>query len=364
MNCEPTSLAFLVGLCLRRQPVQELSVTSSLRRENTLGSSFHVVSRRSAIEQLHSAFISSRRAPEWTKTQQFLGRSRTLYLLEPISRDVFVNIVNSVADHDGQHSVAESVALDEASESPIWTEIARLSRLMNEAVEVENYEDAALYRDQLKVLEEKIEVCEPERTINESTSASALSEALQMLESGSRLDRSCAVDMLGELGDTRAVEHLVRCLQDPDPEMRAKAEKSLWAIFHKYGMEEVDKRLQEGVMAMQRGQLEGSIRVFTDVVRLAPDFAEGYNKRATAHYLLRNFEESIRDCQLAVELQPKHFGAWSGMGLCNVGLKRFEEAVECFQKAVEINPNMMQVKQYLIAVKVMISSKGGKGSLS
>ena len=52
----------------------------------------------------------------------------------------------------------------------------------------------------------------------------------------------------------------------------------------------------------------------------------GWNKRATTNYLLRDLRASIEDCRKTLELNPSHFGALSGMGLCHLGLFEFAEA--------------------------------------
>ena len=76
----------------------------------------------------------------------------------------------------------------------------------------------------------------------------------------------------------------------------------------------VDARLQDGVLAKRvPGQgLELARDIFTEVTALAPSFAEGWNKRATTNYLLRDLRAAIEDCRRTLELNPSHFGALSG----------------------------------------------------
>mmetsp|Transcript_23709 Transcript_23709/g.40829 ORF Transcript_23709/g.40829 Transcript_23709/m.40829 type:complete len:355 (+) Transcript_23709:77-1141(+) len=244
------------------------------------------------------------------------------------------------------------------SPSFLWAEICEAKSKMDAAVKVEDYDAAAHWRDVLATLEGRITVQEPQnRRLNLAPSTNPVMEAIRRLKTGKMIERSQALETLEEIGDNRAVPALVEALKDPVTELRAKAERALWGVWHRYGMEDVDVRLQQGIWAMQRGQLEESIEIFGDVIRLAPDFAEGYNKRATARYLMRRFAESVADCEKVVELQPMHFGAWSGMGLCCVGMREFERAAECFRKAVELNPNMVQVKQYLAAVIDILANK-------
>ena len=85
---------------------------------------------------------------------------------------------------------------------------------------------------------------------------------------------------------------------------------------------------------------------------------QAWNKRATAYYLARDFERSIQDCQKTLELQPNHFLAMSGMGLCYAGMERWDEAVHWFQQSVNVHPHMDQIQTYIKKLK----AKGFGGS--
>ena len=74
---------------------------------------------------------------------------------------------------------------------------------------------------------------------------------------------------------------------------------------------------------------------------------QAWNKRATAFYLAKDFESSIKDCQKTLELQPDHFLAMSGMGLCYAGLERWDDALHWFQQSVGIHPHMEQIQKYI-----------------
>ena len=87
---------------------------------------------------------------------------------------------------------------------------------------------------------------------------------------------------------------------------------------------------------------------------------QAFNKRATAFYLARDFERSIDDCHRTLKLQPDHFLAMSGMGLCYAGLERWDEAIHWFQKSVTIHPHMDQIQTYITKLK----SKGFGGTSS
>jgi tetratricopeptide (TPR) repeat protein len=76
---------------------------------------------------------------------------------------------------------------------------------------------------------------------------------------------------------------------------------------------------------------------------MAPSFAEGYNKRATVYYLLQEYEEAIQDCRSTLALNPYHFGALSGLGLCYAALQDLESALFWFEKAFTLHPGLLLV---------------------
>ena len=100
------------------------------------------------------------------------------------------------------------------------------------------------------------------------------------------------------------------------------------------GVAEVDALLVEGVEAMERRDFGEAERIFTRIVARAPDFAEGWNKRATVRYLAENYEGAIADCEATLARKPYHFGALSGQGLCHVALGQHREAAALFRRAL------------------------------
>ena len=123
-----------------------------------------------------------------------------------------------------------------------------------------------------------------------------LMKALKELNNPDPDTRQSAVEHLGQMGDMSVVEPLASALADAHPEVRAQAEKSMWLIWLRSGKPETDKILYLGMELMAAGQLQNAINAFTRVIERAPNFAEGYNKRATAFYLAGQFEKSIVDC--------------------------------------------------------------------
>lgn len=69
---------------------------------------------------------------------------------------------------------------------------------------------------------------------------------------------------------------------------------------------------------------------------------------AIANYLAERYEESIIDCQAAIERMPCHFGAWAGMGHCHAHGGRLAEAIECYEHALTINPHLDGIREAVV----------------
>jgi tetratricopeptide (TPR) repeat protein len=122
------------------------------------------------------------------------------------------------------------------------------------------------------------------------------------------------------------------------PETALQLEREIWRTWLESGDEAVDRELRAGIRAMQQGRMEEALERFDTVVEMAPDFSEGWNKRATAHYLNGELAESMRDIQQTLSLEPRHFGAISGMGLIFMQRGDDRAALEAFEEVLKIHP--------------------------
>ena len=177
-------------------------------------------------------------------------------------------------------------------------------------------------------------------------------EALvQKLQEGTSEERRHAAGVLGDKGDHSAAPHLIDALKDDDAVVRELAEHSLWAIWNRSGDPKIDALLQEGIHLIQSNRLDEAIATFNEVVKGAPGFPEGYNRRATAYYLAGQYEKSIADCDEAIRRNPMHFGALSGLGYNYFKLGKPERAIRYFEQALDINPNKPRIRSTLIELE-------------
>ncbi len=129
-------------------------------------------------------------------------------------------------------------------------------------------------------------------------------------------------------------------LRGDDPARAARAAAALWQLWHQSGQPPLDALLLQGIEAMQQGRLEEADGRFTRLIEAAPDFAEGWNKRATVRYMAKDYAGSIADCRETLARNPNHFGALSGQGLCHLALGEYREAAELFRRTLAVHPHL------------------------
>lgn len=140
--------------------------------------------------------------------------------------------------------------------------------------------------------------------------------------------------------DGRLESLFVRLLEAPALGEAQAVEGQIWRIWLESDDGAVRALMHDGLDAMSRGDYRRALAKFDQMVLIAPDFAEGWNKRATVHYLLGNYPQSLSDIAKTLKLEPRHFGALSGKGLVYTALQDERRALEAFEAALEIHPNL------------------------
>jgi tetratricopeptide (TPR) repeat protein len=173
------------------------------------------------------------------------------------------------------------------------------------------------------------------------------SQALRALQQPEPSERLAGIERLAEIGKMVDADRLIDRLDDPDPQVRALAAAATWQIWSRSGDPAIDKLFARGLEQMEALALTDALATFSEIVRLKPAFAEGWNKRATIYFLLGRNEESLKDCGEVLKRNPKHFGALAGAGQIYLRLGNAERALEFFHRAVDVNPNLEGVVEMI-----------------
>ena len=147
--------------------------------------------------------------------------------------------------------------------------------------------------------------------------------------------------------DARLTPLFAQLKSESEPHTLAVVERHIWALWSESGRPEVDQALAVGARAMAEGEFKLAADWFGKVIQLAPDFAEGWNKRATAHYLADDLDASVRDIQKTLALEPRHFGALSGLGLIFMQRGDLAGALAAFEQVLVVHPNSAQARVHV-----------------
>ena len=186
-------------------------------------------------------------------------------------------------------------------------------------------------------------------------------DALAALDSPVPEERARAVVVLAQTGRMDDVPALLARLRDDQPLVRGLAEQAVWAVWSRANDPEVDRLFARGVTEMEARELDAAVATFTRVIELKPEFAEGWNKRATVYFLAGEYRRSLADCDEVIRRNPTHFGALSGYGQIYLHLGQTDKALEYFRRALAVNPNLDGVRTMIEALEAR--PRGGRQTI-
>lgn len=147
------------------------------------------------------------------------------------------------------------------------------------------------------------------------------------------------------LAQAEELDRLFDRLQEPEAQDWQMVETEILRQWSRSGSPSMDLLLQRGRDAMEAGELDAAIEHFTALTDHAPDFAEGWNARATAYFHKGRYGPSLSDIGRTLSLNPRHFGALSSLALILEETGRPERALEAWKAAQDIHPHSPGINQ-------------------
>ena len=156
------------------------------------------------------------------------------------------------------------------------------------------------------------------------------------------------------VGSARAADLLAE-LRDPENQTWRRSERALLAEWSRSGSAAMDLLLERGREALGAGDTDQAIAHLSALIDHAPDFAEGWNARATAFFAAGDLGRSAADIARVLALNPDHFGALAGLGMIWTELDEPERALEAYRAALAIHPNKPELADAVDALDQQIS---------
>lgn len=136
------------------------------------------------------------------------------------------------------------------------------------------------------------------------------------------------------------LDELFAELADPANDRWESTQAQIYAIWNRTGSASMDLLASRADKAMAAEDYDTALAFLNDLVRLDPAFAEGWNKRATVHFLKDEYGKSLKDIAHVLTLEPRHFGAYAGLGIMLDRLGDEKGALEAYRRALAINPHL------------------------
>ena len=150
------------------------------------------------------------------------------------------------------------------------------------------------------------------------------------------------------LAQTQILDDLFAELLVADDADWEDVEKQIWSEWSKSGSKAMDLLLQRGRAEMEKCNIPDAINHYSALIDHAPEFAEGWNARATAWFVADRYGLSMSDIRQTLILEPRHFGAMAGLGMILERIDKPEAALKIYLEAEKVHPNRPDVK---VAIK-------------
>ena len=151
---------------------------------------------------------------------------------------------------------------------------------------------------------------------------------------------------------------LERLAASADADEADELEARIWSYWAASGSDSVDLLMSYGLEALEAQELEEALRIFNHITSLAPGYAEGWHKRSAVNFLLDDYQGSLGDLEHVLRLEPRHFGALSGLAIILQELGDEQGALAAYRKALAVRPFLPGAQEAVAELTVAVEGRG------
>ena len=133
---------------------------------------------------------------------------------------------------------------------------------------------------------------------------------------------------------------------------------NIWSEWFQSGSASIDLMMLWSQKAMDNQKFDVALDFLDQVVTLQPTYAEGWNRRATVHFMMKNYGKSMSDIDRTLQLEPRHFGALSGLAQIMALTGHKQSALEAWQKVLAIYPMMRSAQDQVATLSEELAGEG------
>ena len=158
------------------------------------------------------------------------------------------------------------------------------------------------------------------------------------------------------------LNNLFKQLKNSEATKAIEIENKIWKIWSIHPSNDrrgyrLTELLAQGSLLMARKELNRAYEIFSQIILADPNWAEGWNKRATVLYLMGRYQESLKDIDEVLKRESRHFGALSGQGLVHIKLKNYEKAIESYEAVQKIYPSISSAEVMIPQLRELIKDE-------
>lgn len=183
----------------------------------------------------------------------------------------------------------------------------------------------------------------------------------QQLLSGDADTRLTAATKLALVGGEK---QLLAALKAENPDVCQMAQRGLDHLWFTSAGRRAYRMIDEACAAADREDFPAALRLLDEITKKYPDFAEGWNRRGAVLWQTGQFLQSIKDCERALALNPNHYGALQGLGVCHLQLGDVEEACRSLRRSLEIAPHEESTRRSLLKCEIFLRQHSSDRSRS
>jgi tetratricopeptide (TPR) repeat protein len=177
-------------------------------------------------------------------------------------------------------------------------------------------------------------------------------------QAGSRVEAPQKQPRPARVDRSRDLDFLFNALKAAPDETSAKAiEERIWAVWNHSRSDTANLLMSRVKKAMDEKAYDLALKLLDSVVTIRPDYAEGWNRRATVHYLRKDYSRAIQDIRQVLAREPRHFGAITGLGLIMQEIGEEKRALEMFRRALAIHPRLPKIPDMIKALTEKVEGR-------
>lgn len=143
----------------------------------------------------------------------------------------------------------------------------------------------------------------------------------------------------------------IQLADETQQETIEQIQTEIWDLWMQSGNEEVDDMIEDGIVCMNDRDFTRAIEIFSEAIELEPEFAEAWNKRATAYYLRGDFKTSLKDITATLKLESRHFGALSGRASIYLAIGDIKRALRSLEQVLGMMPHEEDLQNQVDALR-------------